>query len=167
MAVPLGGSISSAFHSLPDLSADRSTPVSKALATMIIEDLSPASAACSRYLKPFILVPALSCQPHRTETVTNRALKRNSAEKRLSKQRGYLQHHVWQDVMGQLQAALPQGHDGLQLPAQRRSLQVEHGRVLVPLLVLLTETAGFMVPHHRQVDLGRRGVVFSLAETSL
>jgi len=32
---------------------------------MIIEDLSPASAASSRYLKPFILFPALSCQQHR------------------------------------------------------------------------------------------------------
>lgn len=46
----------------PDLSADRLTPLSKALATMIMEDLSPASAACSRYLKPFIRFPALSCQ---------------------------------------------------------------------------------------------------------
>lgn len=47
---------------LTNLPAGRLIPVSKALATMIIEDLSPASAACSRYLKPFILFPALSCE---------------------------------------------------------------------------------------------------------
>lgn len=47
-----------------NLSADRLTPESKALATMIIEDLSPASAACSKYLKPFIRFPALSCKGH-------------------------------------------------------------------------------------------------------
>lgn len=58
--------------------------------------------------------------------------------------------------MRQLQAALSQGYDGLQLSAQRSSLQVEHGRVLIPLLILLTETTRFMVPHHRQVDLGGR-----------
>lgn len=31
-----------------------------------MEDLSPASAACSRSLKPFIRFPALSCNNHRT-----------------------------------------------------------------------------------------------------
>ncbi|TNN68447.1 hypothetical protein EYF80_021368 [Liparis tanakae] len=56
-------------------------------------------------------------------------------------------------VMRQLQTALSQGHDGLQLSAQRSSLQVQHGRVLIPRLVLLAEATPFMVPHQRQVDL--------------
>ena len=68
----------------------------------------------------------------------------------------YLQLHVWQYVMRQLQIAQAQGNDGLQLSTQGGSVQVEHGRVLIPLLVLLTEATGFVVPHHAQVDLCRR-----------
>lgn len=67
----------------------------------------------------------------------------------------YLQLHVRQDVMGQLQTTLTQGYDGLQLSTLCSCLQVKHGGVLIPLLIPLTETARFMVPHHRQMDLGK------------
>lgn len=121
---------------------------------MIIEDLSPASAACSRYLKPFIRFPALSCQQHKHVRI--QLHKPNIKPAKQKKSACYLQFHIWQYVMRQLQIALSQSHDGLQLATQCSSLQVEHGRVLIPLLILLTEPTRFMVPHHRQVDLGGR-----------
>lgn len=103
-----------------DLSADRLIPVSKALATVIMEDLSPASAACSRYLNPFILFPALSLCKNTTTSRSNH-LKIN-VNFRWKMQ--YLDIHIWQDVMGQLQTALTQGYDRLQLSALGGSLQV-------------------------------------------
>lgn len=61
--------------------------------------------------------------------------------------------------MRQLQVTLPQRHDGLQLSTQGGSLQVEHGRVLIPLLVLLTEATRLVVADHGQVDLNGQQLV--------
>lgn len=131
---------------------------------MIMEDLSPASAACSRYLKPFIRFPALSCERHKNVGLQPQQsiVKAPYTRKRVIIV--HLQFHIWQYVMGQLQVALPHGYNGLQLSAQRGSLQMEHGRVLVPLLILLAEATCLVVTHHRQVDLDGRKEIQDITE---